>query len=242
MPEASTCYACAPCCAVPLYWRKTPEGAFVYDPPQLKPTSPWWWIRACDLATYPCGVCCATLCLSRDVVWNTSQLQAAMQQTSPSRAPPVYSGFWFMQDNTMPESVVSLDDAEWRERVVVKNARHTWSREPTLCGILFHVASSCCGTQTIKRRKDSSWKPQDGYIYQLRNSDRLVDASGRSVPTKPGDRMRVFYCDGEASPVYFMYILRKVSGHGVAGDAVHQVNQCGFASVWPMLLSRAPGS
>ena len=237
----TACTICTPCCAAPLYWRNEPGGAFVYDPPQLKPSSPWWWLRACDLATYPCALCCATLCLSQDLVWDEEQLQTVMQETPKSHASQAYQGFWLMDDNTMPEGVISLDDAEWGESRIVKRARHGWSREPTLIGIMFHVASYCIGGQTIERRENGTWRPRDGYIYPLRNTDRLVDAAGRSIATRPGDMVRVFYSDGEASRVHFMYLLRKLSGPGGAmtGDVIRDVNQCSFSSVWPMLLTRA---
>jgi len=237
----TTCTICTPCCAAPVYWRKQqPGGAFLYDPPQLKPSSPWWWLRACDLTTYPCAVCCAILCLSRDLVWDEKQLQLVMQQTRKSHAPQVYQGFWLMEDNIMPEGVISLDDAEWSALHVVKRTRHGWSREPTLGGILFHFASYFIGEQTIERRENGTWKPGDGYIYPLRNTDRLVDAQGRSIATRPGDMVRVFYCDGEGSRVHFMYLLRRLSGPGGAmiGDAIRDVDQCSFSSVWPMLLTR----
>lgn len=205
-------HCCLPWCSSHISWGE--RGVYTYAPPQHKCDSPWFWIRAVDACTVPAGACCVAYCLPDHAVYRASDLERLVLQHPPSTAPPEYSGMWLMRDNVMPESFITLDDAEWDASAIRKSTRYGWSRDPTCGGVLFHVCSQCdWASQYLDRPPGRFWKPSDGFLTVLRASDRLVDADGRAMAFRPGDMLRFFTADPHdaTSPIHFMYYLQRLT-------------------------------
>ena len=219
--------------------------AYLYNPPQRADYLKEFRVCLCclDFGTRDSTACSSVLpcllagselvvrCLSNaprvsviDIRSNDDEWIHRMCANIHPSCPPELRGIYWMQDNPMPESLVTVHEAVWDKegKGGVKTNAVNWSKDFTLIGWGWDWTSACtpCWKRYRFERRGSRWLALMGidiselpvyeYLYLVAPGDTFYDACGhkmeRIVPHQDAIRY-IFSPDGSVS---YQYHMRKI--------------------------------
>ena len=147
------------------------------------------------------------------------------QHVNPA-CPPHLRGIYWMQGNTMPETLVTIHEADWSAdgKTGVKRDAVNWTKDPT-CGGWILDSASMIGKHEFRLHKDwletvPTWGLSSNlWLYFVQPGDRFYDAQGRHLKGIRAGMDAIRYVFSDSGEVVFQYHMRKIVEVGHGGQA-----------------------
>lgn len=143
--------------------------------------------------------------------------------------PDFLRGVWWMRDNVANETMLTFQDAAWRQdgRVGMKDAGTNWTTGTSMFGSLLAAVKRFPVTFEIEPGENPKWmglRNGDDWIYLLGEEDKgkLLYPDGSPVDFIPGlDLLRVSVPNGDPyGGVFYQYLVRCIAFKDCDGNIV----------------------
>ncbi|CAJ1371951.1 unnamed protein product [Effrenium voratum] len=212
-----------------------------YNPPQKKPewtgrtrnfnffTPRTPWLRGfpfCVAEGFRCYLRCKGADIKHVYISQPDEWFNQMLSSTNPDCPDWLRGVWHMydvsfqwqcldvEDNVANETVVTMEDAMWKNGIGYKWPFVNWTTGSSWWGsvLLGMKYSFVCALQISPDKKWISFS-RDDYIYVLGPEDKMVDATGKEIPFVVGqDLLRITWTNGDPKQgIYYQYLMRKVA-------------------------------
>jgi len=184
-----------------------------------------WFSCCCGAPCLPCLLPGATV---GDLNHPEPFLRELLRDEHPLTPDVLRGVFWFKDNVTAPETIVTLSDALWVSGTSgLKTQMYNWTRDYTFFGVIF----TCFAARSKESAKDGYvrlelspsgqwiWMTGDQLVYVVQAEDDLRDRDGSRLP--PGTLMRLTYSDGDPKrALVYQYLWVPIARKDAGGKLV----------------------